>query len=43
MNSLGILRIPKSVEIAGLDTYGQEAMVVEEQEIMAAEAAAKGS
>ena len=43
LNSLGILRIPKSVEIAGLDTYGQEAMDAEEQAIMDAEAAAKGS
>ena len=43
LNSFGILRIPKSVEIAGLDTYGQEAMDAEEQAIMDAEAAAKGS
>jgi ammonia channel protein AmtB len=43
LNSLGILRIPKSVEIAGLDTYGQEGMDAEEQAIMDAEAAAKGS
>ena len=43
LNMFGVLRIPKSVEIAGLDTYTNQTLEVEEAAIIEAEeAAAKG-
>ncbi len=41
LNVFGILRIPPSVEIAGLDTYVQAQIDADEQAIMDAEAAAR--
>ncbi len=41
LNVFGILRIPPSVEIAGLDTYVQTQIDADEQAIMDAEAAAR--
>lgn len=41
LNVFGILRIPPSVEIAGLDTYVREQIDADEQAIMDAEAAAR--